>query len=138
LTKLLYKTGKASSWQLSSNAVAEYENAVQRFLQCMVVLVHVASGQPARRPELLGLRWCNKQVDRRNLLVFILTYYKSLNLTNSSRYAVRFLFFEFGSLLVRHLIPVQPFRTWLREETDLPANTTDYLWHDGDGVWSEN
>ncbi|KAK3080346.1 hypothetical protein LTS18_002268, partial [Coniosporium uncinatum] len=139
--KLLYRSG---SWKLESNAVAEYENAVQRFLQCMLVPTHVASGQPARRPELLGLRWCNRQADKRDLfihdgyLLFILTYHKSLNSTNASRYPVRFLLPEAGRLLVRYLILVQPFKTWLREETSTPVNTAEYLWHDGDGVWSED
>ncbi|KAK3061704.1 hypothetical protein LTS18_005618, partial [Coniosporium uncinatum] len=128
LMKLLYKTDDASSWQLSSLAVAEYENAIQRFLECMLVLVHIASGQSARKPELLGLRWCNKQSDKRNLfihdghLLFILTYHKPLNMTNASRYPVRFLFPEVGSLLVRYLILVQPFRAWLREETGSPED----------------
>jgi len=95
--------------------------------------VHVASGQSARRPELLGLWWCNKQADKRNLfirdsyLLFILAYHKSLNMTNASRYPVRFLFPEVGSLLVRYLILVQPFRTWLREETSTLDDTTEYL-----------
>jgi len=144
LMELLYKTDNASSWQLSSLAMAEYENAIQRFLECMLALVHVASGQPARRPELLGLRWCNKQSDKRNTfihdgyLLFILMYHKSLNMTNASRYPVRFLFPEVGSLLVRYLILVQPFRVWLREDTGSPEDVTKYLWNDGDEMWLED
>ncbi|KAK3064884.1 hypothetical protein LTS18_003047, partial [Coniosporium uncinatum] len=144
LMKLLCKTKGVTSWQISSLAVAEYENAIQRFLESMLVLMHVASGQPARKPELLGLRWSNKQSDKRNLfihdgyLLFILTYHKSLNMTNASRYPVRFLFPEVGSLLVQFLILVQPFRAWLREEVGSVEDVTEYLWNDGDEIWSEN
>ncbi|KAF2416677.1 hypothetical protein EJ08DRAFT_600361, partial [Tothia fuscella] len=42
-------------------------------------------------------------------LAFILTYYKSLNITNASRYPVRFLLPEVGQLLARFLILIQPF-----------------------------
>ena len=70
---------------------------MQRFLEHLMVLLHITSGQPARRPEFLGLRWCNKQADKRNLFIhdgymlFLLRYHKSLNITNSSRFPVRFL-----------------------------------------------
>ena len=125
--------------------MAQYEDSVQRFLEHMMVLLHVSSGQPARRPEFLGLRWRNRQADKRNLfihdgyLVFILTYHKSLNMTNASRYPARFLLPEVGRLLVRFLVLVQPFRVWLAAETGVPSSSgSEYLWHDGTALWTEN
>ena len=50
-----------------------------------MVYIYISLGQLVRRPKFLGTRWCNKQVDKRNLfiyngyLLFILTYYKLLN-----------------------------------------------------------
>ncbi|KAK3065251.1 hypothetical protein LTS18_004487 [Coniosporium uncinatum] len=91
-----YEDG-TGSWQLSSNAVAEYEDAVQRFLESTMVLTLVASGHPAKRPEMLGLRMRNRQANKRNVfvhsghIIFILTYHTSLNIVHASRYPVRLL-----------------------------------------------
>jgi len=149
LMKLMYRARSkhhdgTGSWQLSSNAVAEYENAVQHFLESMMVLTHVASGQPARRPELLGLRVCNRQADKRNIfvhnghIIFILTYHKSLNIVHASRYPLRVLLPEVAVLLLQYLVLVLPFRAWLAKETTSSENISEYLWHDGKEVWSED
>jgi hypothetical protein len=42
-------------------------------------------------------------------VLFILSYHKSLNLTNGSRFPVRMLTPEVGKLLVQYLVLVQPF-----------------------------
>ena len=126
-------TATRDSWQLSSTAVAAYEDAVQRFLEHMMVLLHIASGQPGRRPEFLGLRWYNKQADKRSLfvhnsyLLFILKYHKSLNMVNNSRFPVRFVLPEAAQLLLQYLVLIQPFRTWLSEETGQPECVSEYL-----------
>ena len=83
---------------------------MQRFLEHLIVLLHITSRQLARRPEFLGLRWCNKQADKRNLFIydgymlFLLRYYKSLNMTNSLRFPVCFLLYQVAELLLRYLI----------------------------------
>ena len=137
LLRLLYSprrsSGTAAPWQLSSTAVAAYETSAQHFLEHMMVLLHIASGQPARRPEFLGIRWCNRQADKRNLfihngyLLFILSYHKSMNMTSSSRFPVRFIFPEAGQLLVQYLVLVQPFQVWLSGETSSPSPVSEYL-----------
>jgi hypothetical protein len=33
---------------------SEYEKDVQQFLERMLVIMHLGSGQPARKPELIG------------------------------------------------------------------------------------
>ena len=118
------------------DAAIQYERAVQRFLQHMMILIHVGSGQAARRPEMLGLRWCNRQADKRNifihdgLVIFILTYHKSINRTNASRYPVRCLLPEVGELLVQFLALVQPFRRWVYRQKQPTAKKrkNEYLW----------
>ena len=106
---LLMSKKADGEWQVSSDAAYQYECAVQRFLEHMMVCIHISSGQPARRPEFLGTRWCNKQADKRNLfihdgyLLFILTYHKSLNQTNACRWPVRFLLPEVGELMVQSI-----------------------------------
>ena len=113
-------------------------------LEHMMVLMHLGSGQPARKPEYLGMRWCNKASDKRNLFVhdgyvlFILTYHKSLAMSNASRWPVRFLLPTVGELLVRYLVLVQPFRIWLKEEVSIPEDVSEYLWSHGAEAWTEN
>ena len=137
-------SGTTAPWKLSSTAVARYEASRQRFLEHMMVLLHLSSGQPARRPEILGIRWCNRQADKRNLfihdgyLLFILTYHKSLNMTSSSRFPVRFVLPEAGQLLLQYLILIRPFCNWLVEETGSPCTVSEYLWHNQTTIWSED
>ena len=90
------RDAETDAFVVRNEAAAQYEAAVQTFLQYVLVLMHKFSGEPARRPELLGLRWCNGPHDKRNLflhdgdLLFILTYHKGLHHTNASRFPVRF------------------------------------------------
>ena len=67
LAELFLSRGSGADGYLRSSAVKQYQRAVQRFLEHLPVLVHVGSGQPARRVEFLGLRWCNKQANMRNI-----------------------------------------------------------------------
>jgi superfamily II DNA helicase RecQ len=150
----MMRLGADGRWHVDAAAARRYEDAVQRFLESLLVLVHIASGQPARRTELLGLRWCNRQADVRSLFlhdghaVFILAYHKSMNLTNASRYPVRALLPAVAALAVRYLVLVIPFRRWLARSVAgggggdvrrLQAEAgwiSEYLWADGGIVWS--
>lgn len=110
----------------------------------MSVGVHIGSGQPARRVEFLGLRYCNKQADVRNIfihdghVIFILSYHKSLNLTNAARFPVRVLPRRLGELLVRYLVLIMPFRVWLWSKINDSSPISENLWADEAGIWSEN
>jgi hypothetical protein len=131
-------------WVVRPDFAQQYEMAVQHFLEVMLTVLHKGSGQPARRPEMLGLRWQNTSYDKRNLFIhdgyvlFILTYHKSQSQTHASRYPVRFLLPEAGELLVRYLTLVQPFRRWLSQDTQIPERVTEYLWSGSNSVWSED
>lgn len=141
---LFLKKDANDHWGVDSDAAKQYEHAVQLFLQHMLVLIHKASGQPARKPEFLGLRWCNKGFDKRNLFVhdgymlFVLTYHKAMKQTNASRWPVRFLLPEVAQLLMQYLVLVMPFRRWLKEEVMIPDDVSEYLWSSGKDIWSEN
>jgi hypothetical protein len=140
---LLYKNSDGQ-WRVRSDAAKQYEDAVQQFLEHIMLAIHVGSGQPARRPEFLGTRWCNKQADQRNIfihdgyVVFILTYHKSLSMINASRFPVRVMMPKVGELLVRYLVLVQSFRSWLAYDTKIPEEVSEYLWADGAKVWVED
>ena len=98
-----------------------------------MVLLHITSRQLARRPKFLGLYWCNKQADKRNIFIhdsyvlFLLRYHKSLNMTNSLRFLVRFMLAKVAELLLQYLVLVQPFRIWFSIETSLPKCVSKYL-----------
>jgi hypothetical protein len=44
---------------LKPGAGEAYQRHVERFLELLLVLIHLCGGQPSRAPEILGLRWKN-------------------------------------------------------------------------------
>jgi hypothetical protein len=69
--------------KLKREAVAAYQRHVKRFQELLWVLMHLCGRQPARAPELLGMRWKNiayggvrNIVSKEGLVVFVATYYK--------------------------------------------------------------
>ena len=67
-------------------------------------------------------------------MLFVLTYHKALNLTNASRYPVRFLLPEMAELLLGYLIMVIPFRIHLSNRTGVPEEISEYLFSKGKKV----
>jgi superfamily II DNA helicase RecQ len=130
-------------WPVRSEFAKQYQISVERFLECMLVLVHKGSGQPARRTEFLGLRWRNNGLAPRNLrlhsghLLFILTYHKSQLRTHASRSPVRVLFPAVEQLLIQFLGLIQPFRTMIAKDTQIPVVVGDYLWSSSAEPWPE-
>ena len=59
VSEAVFRRDHDAVWRVKSDVVDMYERAVQRFLEHMAICLHIGSGQPARRPEFLGLRWCN-------------------------------------------------------------------------------
>lgn len=127
-------------WVVSADATQQYENAVQQFLRVIMVPFFLGSGQQGRRTEFIGLRWRNTTLTTRDLflhdgqMLFILSYYKSRNQTNASRWPVRFLLPEVGQLITQYLAIVNPFREFLQKETGGPK-PSDYLWSQGTDPW---
>lgn len=128
--------------QVRSIFAREYEESIQLFLKYLAILLHKGSGQPGRANEFLSLRWQNKLGSKRNLYVhdgyvlFLLSYHKALQRTHASRYPVRFLLPEVGQLLVQYLVLIQPVRRLFSRAVAVPAAVSEYLWHDGEKIWS--
>jgi hypothetical protein len=133
-------------WLVRSDFADEYETSVQRFLEHIFGPIFKGSGQPGRKREFLGMRWCNVAFAKRNIFIhdgyvlFILNYHKLLSQTNASRWPVRFLLPAVGELLVQFLVLVPAFRRWLKEEVSIPKTVTEYLWatRDSDEPWGED
>lgn len=76
---LMTAANGSKSWR--EKAISQYEAVVDEFQKRMLVLVHMASGQPLREKELLSVMWRNMQ-RRRNiflkygLVMFYTTYHK--------------------------------------------------------------
>ena len=144
LSELFIRQRRDEAWYVLSDAAEQYEVAVQQFLEFFMTLVHVSSGQPGRRPEMMGLRWCNKQADVRNIfirdgyVIFALSYNKSINMTNAGRYPVRALLPEAGALLVQYLVLIIPFRKWLSNQTKGSTPISEYLWSNDAGIWTKD
>jgi len=45
--------------KLKKKAIAAYKRHIERFQELLWVLMYLCGGQPARAPELLGIRWKN-------------------------------------------------------------------------------
>jgi hypothetical protein len=43
----------SDQWIINPIACSEYEKDVQKFLERILVLIHIGSGQPSRKPEFL-------------------------------------------------------------------------------------
>jgi hypothetical protein len=140
---IIRKTGDNGEWCISSEAARQYEDSVQHFLEHMLVLMHMGSGQPGRRPEFLGMRWCNVQADKRNIYIhdgyvlYLITYHKMLSNTNASKYPVRLLMPDVGELLVQFLTITLKFRRWLSGETSIPERINEALFSRGAEIWTE-
>jgi superfamily II DNA helicase RecQ len=131
-------------WVVSADAAQQYEDAVQKFLQALMVPFFLGSGQQGRRSEFLGLRWRNTTLTTRDLflhdgqMLFILSYHKTRSQTNASRWPVRFLLPEVAQLVTQYLAIIQPFREFLQQETQIPVAISDYLWSRGTGPWVDD
>jgi hypothetical protein len=52
--KFFERDETSDQWIINPIACSEYEKDVQKFLERMLVLIHIGSGQPSRKPEFLG------------------------------------------------------------------------------------
>ncbi|KAJ5465272.1 ATP-dependent DNA helicase [Penicillium daleae] len=133
----LWSQTAAGTWEVCADAVQQYEDAVQRFLRALMVPFFLWSGQQGRRTEFIALRWRNTTWITRDLflldgqMLFILSYHKTRNQNNASRWPVRFLLPQVAKLVTQYLALVQPFRTFLQHETLGSRRISDYLWSRG-------
>lgn len=98
-----------------NNKVKQFKCDVKSFLELMLPLVHVTSGQPARGSEITILQHCNSIKGDRNIYIYKemvcihARYNKNMMVTNRSKPIFRYLPLRVGELLVYYLWLVLPF-----------------------------
>ena len=130
--------GDGSGPGLSDKAIAIYEASAQDFLERLVVLCHITSGQPLREPELLCVTWRNTEKPRhifiwQRLVMIYTQYHKGQQQSGIHKNNARFLPKAVGDLLLDYIAYVLPLRQlFLRQKTP-HALITPYLWAKSDG-----
>jgi len=125
--------------KLKREAVAAYERHVERFQELLWVLMHLCGGQPARAPELLGMRWKNTAYGgarnifiEEGLVAFVATYHKGYRSSGNIKIVHRYLPREVGELLVYYLWLVLPFWEKLQFQITGKPSSSPFLWGDGE------
>lgn len=97
-------------------AAVRYKLQVDAFLEQLLLLIHVTSGQPARGTEVLSLRYKNSlHGQNRNIFVedglvsTVTSYHKGYAVTGSTKIIHRYLPREVGELLIYYLWLILPF-----------------------------
>ena len=89
--------------------VLEYLNQKKRFLELLMLAMHLTGGQPARGPEIGSIKYRNSALTLRNLFVirgntfFTVEYHKARAVMNHSYFIVRCLPPRLAELLVLYL-----------------------------------
>src|SRR6266536_867970 len=124
--------------RLKKKAVTAYQRYVERFQELLWVLMHLCGGQPARAPELLGMRWKNTAyggvrniVIEEGLVAFVATYHKGYRSSGNIKIIHRYLPREVGELLVYYLWLVLPFWEKLQFQMTGKPSSSPFLWGDG-------
>jgi hypothetical protein len=121
-----------------------YLGWMDEFLQRLLFLIHMTSGQPARATELVSIRHCNTPEGRhRNVFIedglvcIVTTYHKSQSTTHSMKIIHRYLPRVVSELVVYYLWLIQPFT----EQADMFARQSDsrirsaFFWPKMRGHW---
>lgn len=101
-------------WKLDATNL--YISRVERFLERLLLLVHITSGQPARATELLGLRYCNTvEGHHRNIFIddglvsTVTSYHKGYSVSGSTKIIHRYLSKEVDEVMIYYLWLMVPF-----------------------------
>ncbi|KAM0716822.1 hypothetical protein Q7P37_007625 [Cladosporium fusiforme] len=99
-----------------SKAALAYQKKVESFLERLLLLAHLTSGQPARGTELLSIRYKNTiHGQHRNLFIdhgmvsTVTSYHKGYSVTGSTKIIHRYLPKEVGEMFIYHIWVVLPF-----------------------------
>ena len=139
-------TKNQSSLQWKKLAVRAYFSKLDGFLERLLLLVHVTSGQPARGTEILSLQYSNTpQGHHRSIFIedglisTVTSYHKGYNITGSAKVIHRYLPREVSELLVYYLWLVLPFWQQLiilaYKETHTASSSSAFLWPKGHAAW---
>jgi hypothetical protein len=133
--------GGTKTWR--QKAIDQYESTVEEFLKRLLVLIHMASGQPLRESELFSITWYNTQ-RRRNayvkhgLVMLYTTYHKGQQQTGKFKDNIRFLPAAISDLLLDYLTWVIPLRQIFLRQSAPHAVISPYLWWKNGKVWADN
>jgi superfamily II DNA helicase RecQ len=126
------------AWNLQQ--VGRYLRQVKRFLELLLVCVHMTSGQPGRGSEVTTMRHRNGVLQDRNMFVIdglvmtVVRYHKSQSQWDKPKVVPRFLPGRLGQVLVVYLAYLQPFQEYLTVQV-LGGSFSDYVWADEQGPW---
>ncbi|GAB7336620.1 hypothetical protein MBLNU13_g10315t1 [Cladosporium sp. NU13] len=132
-------TDTYSKVEWKPKALQGYRRQVDCFLEHLLLLVHLTSGQPARGTEIISLRHVNT-IHHRNLFVedglvaIVTSYHKGYTCTGSTKIIHRYLPREVGELLVYYLWLILPFA---KQVAQLAPGVTkkipdSFLWSQGE------
>lgn len=124
----------------------QYLARVDRFLDRLLLLVYITSGQSARVTEIVSLRYQNTiEGHLRNIFIedglvsTVTSYHKGYSVTGSTKIIHRYLPQEIGELLVYYLLLVRPFTEKLRllvfNDQSPPS---PFLWAKGVASWDRS
>lgn len=124
------------------DAVRRYRKKVEAFLEGLLLLIHVTSGQPARGTEIIGIQHSNSTFHRNifiedGLVALVTSYHKGYTCTGSTKIIHRYLPREVSELLVYYVWIIHPFLQELDLLVPSPRRrSSSFLWPDGEGCWN--
>ncbi|KAF7174530.1 hypothetical protein CNMCM5623_007704 [Aspergillus felis] len=142
----LHQTGQQDQVLWQEGAVDQYLQQVKAFLECLLLLVHMTGGQPARAIELLSLCYSNTLHGRhRNIFIehglvgTVTTYYKGYSINNTTKIIHRYLPKAVSELVVYYLWLILPFCQALQKLVHgQKGPASAFLWPAGDGSWDSS
>ena len=116
-------------------AVEAYQRRVDRFLELMLVIMHMVGGQPPRATEILGMRYCNTSnggfrniIVHKGQLCYVAAYHKNYRSSERIKVIHRYLPRAVGELLVRYLWLVMPFWQQVQVVVREADEISPFLW----------
>jgi hypothetical protein len=117
LSKILASKGywNESSKKFEVSQLKKWMSKASTFVDYLICLVHLSSGQPSRVTELCLYRLRNSRFSNRSVFLFdgtialLQTYHKSLSMTTINKAISRYLPEDLSVLLINYLIFIRPF-----------------------------
>ena len=111
--------------------VLEYLNKKKRFLELLMLAMHLTGGQPARGSEIGSVKFRNSGSTLRNFFIirgnafFVIEYHKARAVTNHSYFVVRCLPPRVAELTVLYIAYIRPFSSLLYSQISFRQNSSD-------------
>jgi hypothetical protein len=133
------KMQKDGTWHF--RRVREYLRELDKFRLLLLFCVHITSGQPARGPEVLSLRYKNGYLQDRNIFVLdgqvmvVTRYHKTQSQWDVPKAVPRFLPWRVGQLMCVYLTYAQPLMERLSVAIGHGCGWSEHIWADAKGAW---